>query len=368
MMPLLLSPLDSRRLRFAVVSLAAIMLTAPLSRAQSVAPSTGGTIGLVLTYLQPAMYESPGGKVECPNGLNVGDRDNSKAQPDFDERMKRFGSTSARGPNGEGALFDPDAVEDPLPYHEVESKIWPGLNLDGAADGKASPKTCPHPQFTSPDGEPGIDNQLGRVLGCIIGWRSGGASRERIATDVTFNHRNRLLFEITGVRDEKNDPAVMVHIYKGYDPLVAGPDGKARPFLSQRIDSRFPQYSYEVKGKIVDGVLITEPLAHAKLPKLWVRIAMEWNIRDLQLKVKLSDTGADGILGGYEGIDDWFSMLARGGGLYQNLSSYSPAGLWRSLHRNADGYPDPNTGQCTAISAGYEIHLTRAFIVHPHGS
>jgi hypothetical protein len=34
----------------------------------------------------------------------------------------------------------------------------------------------------------------------------------------------------------------------------------------------------------------------------------------------------------------------------------------------ADGYPDPDTGECTHISSAFEINAFAAFVVHPDQS
>jgi hypothetical protein len=37
---------------------------------------------------------------------------------------------------------------------------------------------------------------------------------------------------------------------------------------------------------------------------------------------------------------------------------------YRSMIKNADGYPDPKTGQNTAISMAWEIKWVQAFLLH----
>ena len=39
--------------------------------------------------------------------------------------------------------------------------------------------------------------------------------------------------------------------------------------------------------------------------------------------------------------------------------------LYEAVHKLADGYPDPKTGQCTAISSAYFIEAVAAFVIHP---
>jgi hypothetical protein len=36
-----------------------------------------------------------------------------------------------------------------------------------------------------------------------------------------------------------------------------------------------------------------------------------------------------------------------------------------AAHRLADGYPDPKTGECTALSSAYNFDAVAAFAIHP---
>jgi hypothetical protein len=35
------------------------------------------------------------------------------------------------------------------------------------------------------------------------------------------------------------------------------------------------------------------------------------------------------------------------------------------MHRYADGFKDPKTGQCTAMSTAWQIAAIPAFVIHP---
>src|ERR1700722_11797407 len=150
------------------------------------------TIGLVLTRWSPAFYETPGAKDECPAGFHSLNKENWSAQFPTEEQRAKFNQSyvhlgplspggpipedylQARGPQGSNVVYNPTLVKDPLPLKEVQSKVAYGLNLDGTEDGHATPNSCPHQKFVAPDGEPGVDNQLYRVLGCAPGWRKSG--------------------------------------------------------------------------------------------------------------------------------------------------------------------------------------------------
>jgi hypothetical protein len=324
---------------------------------------TSGTIGLVLTDWRYALYQTPG-KEECPDGLQPSEVAQFKALPDPLGHLNKFGGTTQnRGPNGENANYSPMAVEDPIPFNELKTKVGFGFNLDGTADGHATPKTAAHEKFTNPEGEP-VDNQMARVVGCVQGWRKTGFMAEFYSKEVETSPVNRHLIEITGVDNEINDSDVDVTIYKGRDRLVRAASGAFIPFISHRIDDRFPQYILKTHGKIVDGVLITDPIPLARLPLLQIELPDERRIRDLTLRLKLTPNGAEGLLGGYEELASWWNMHSKSPG--SDIGKYSPAALYRALHRYADAYPDPATGQYSAISVAYQVIAVRALIVHPH--
>jgi hypothetical protein len=250
-----------------------------------------------------------------------------------------------------------------LPWSELVTKRGFGMNLDGTPDGRATAKTCKHEKFTGDEGEK-IDHQLARVIGCIQGFRTSGLTGDFYRSEVPNFSFNRHLIEITGVDEMSNDPQVEVSIYKGVDQLVrtAGGDNFV-PFTSQRIDMRFPHFNLKTRGKIVDGVLITEPISYARFPIRETSNVGERRIRDLHLKLKLTPNGAEGLLAGYEDLKAWWNIKSKG--VTPELDKYSPAGMYRALHRHADGYPDPQTGQCTAISAAYNIKAVPVIVVHP---
>ena len=338
-----------------------LSLAAPaMSQPESPRPS-GRTIGLVLTSWTHALYETPS-KAECPAGLQAGEEEQMRARKDGDEQLRRFGSYDARGPNGEASRFLAWRVEDPIPFRELQTKVGYGLNLDGTPDGRATAKSCKHEKFTSPEGE-AVDNQMARVLGCVAGWRSDGFNTGFIAVEFHNLATNRVLVEITGVDSETNDPDVGVNIYKGRDKLVASAPDKYVPFLIQRIDDRFPRYTHTAHGRIVDGVLITDPIPVADFPGIWVNGPVEHRMKDLRLRLKLTDTGASGFFAGYEDLKYWWNM--HGKGAAAAVGKFSQAGVYRAAHRYADGFPDPATGQCTAISTSYKVEAVRAMIPHP---
>ena len=327
------------------------------------------TLGFVLTQWHDAGQFTPDAKLECPNGLNPGYRDNFRASFKSDEareaQMKKFSNLNMahRGPNGESQIYFPELVEDPLPYHEGKGTISRGFNLDGT-DGRATNKTCAHGKFTSPDGETGIDNQLYRIEACVSGLRPGGTSDGLINNEVVSKNINRWLVEITGVDDQANDDHVDVMFAHGLDKLVRDANSKFVPGLSQRVDEDATSAIFRTTGRIVNHVLITDAipdlgigqtrvLERGVLPFVWAR-----------MKLNLNGDTARGVLAGYHDIQAYYRFWAKGTGAHSVVANASPPSYYAALNRLADGYKDPATGKCTAISAAYDMEFVRAFIVH----
>ena len=325
----------------------------------AIAASQSRTIGFVITSWRPALYETPEAK-ECPGGFSPGEGAQAKAQEGSAERLRKFSWPENRGPNGESARFSPTTVRDPLPFSELQTPYGLGFNLDGTNDGRATAKSLKHAKFTS-DGER-IDNQLSRLIGCSKDWRSTGLSAEYASMEIRDSAATRTLIEVSGVDDERNDPSVEVTIYKGADSeLVPGPGGTFIPFRSQRVDTRYTRYVNRMRGKIVDGVLTTEPIAMATLPAVLIRVNGERRMRDFRLRLKLGETGAEGMAGGYEVLRNWWNLFSKSG----SSTSVSFSSTYQAMLRYADGYPDPKTGKATAMSAAYKLTAVRAEIIHP---
>ena len=358
-------PLALRSALAVLAALAAPLAVAGPAWSAPPVPSSGAVIGLVLTTWNLDLYQTPE-MAECPAGLQASEAEQLNARKDAKEQLHKYGGIGLRGPDGESDRQFPDLVQDPIPFRELQTKIGYGMNLDGTPDGRATAKSCQHEKFTSPQGE-AVDNQLARVLGCTKGWRKDGFNTEFHGREFELLHGNRILIEITGVDDEKNDPDVEVSIYKGLDRLVSTAPGKFVPFLNQRIDTREPRFTHKTHGRIVDGVLITDPIPKADFSVTWLTVPAERRLKDMRLRLKLSDTGAEGYVGGYEDLKRWWNLFAKSAGMV-DAGQYSAAPIYHAMKRYADGVPDPATGQCTAISAAYKVTAVRAMIAHPPAS
>lgn len=321
----------------------------------SIAPRNG-TIGYVMTNLFWSVYQTPDGKTECPNGFNDGPREQFEILfPDTAQRT--VVDTQLRQ---EIETWHPTAEPDTLPFHEVRGVYSYGLNLDG----EIGPN-----DFRHPNGEQGIDNEVYRAVGCIIGFR-GPDGVEVIFQDKAIADRryNRTMIELSGVDDLTNDEKVTVTVYRGLDRLLTDASGQnVMPGGSQRVDTRWgAKLVRRTEGRIVDSVLTTEPIADVVIPWMNLNVPTFQVIRDMRLQLELSPTGAEGLIAGYADVDTWYKQLIRNDSTH-HLSNGQISGisLYKALSRLADAHPDPETGANTAISTALDAKFTQVYIVHP---
>jgi hypothetical protein len=342
-----------------VMTMSMVLAALPLGGAHA-AGVANRTIGYVLTNKYWAVYETPGGKTECPNGFNDGPREQFAKLFPNDGRTRTLLQTqlAREADTWFPASQEPKTDQGPLPYYYAGGKTAVGLNLDG----KIGPN-----DFVSPEGEPGIDNQLYRAIGCVAGFRATGAYYFFLNEYMARDAFNRVLIEITDVDDLTNDRDVTVTIYRGLDPLLTSSDGQS--FLSgssQRIDERWgKRYIRRLKGKIVNGVLTTEPTDIVLPYSDTFECNTDQHFKAARFRLKLSPTGAAGLLGAYVDVNEWSRNLAVNWATHHaSYGQMSVPSIERALQHMADAYPDPKTGKNTAISSALDLKFAQAYILH----
>jgi len=362
--------LFARRAAFvSLFGLFAIAAQAPLHAA-----ANGQSMGFVVTTWNIASYETRFVD-ECPEGLNVGYDEywwRSLSKPDrarytdngLKSRLERYFNAIRRGPNGEDVCMNPTVVKDP-PHRLVESEKAYGMDLDGK-DCVTAGWSCPHKEFTGIDGTKGVDNQLYRLLGCVYGFRSYGQFEANENENRKSNGKGMTLIEITGVDNPRNDPEVTVNFYRSIDLYTLDGSGRFLPHGSYRIDTYGgkPRYASQVRGKIVNGVLITEP-GDVNLPFYGNYTYQNRLFRDLRMRMTLSKDGdsAEGTAAAYFDLDELMFYIGGLGPIQSTAISNCPS-IYVAAHEIADGYPDPKTGECTALSSAFVFKAVSAFVVH----
>ena len=358
-------------------TLTKVLVLAPLFA--FAAPATGPhaaekqTLGFAVTKWNTAMYETMF-MDECPEGPNPGNWEVWESTVTPEERRSyepvniiRIRHINHRGPNGEDVCDVPTAVTDP-PLKIVRGKYGYGINLDGNTDGSATPKTCKHENFIGLNGEPGIDNQMYRLMGCVQAWRSYGHIENNANAHRLSSGLGMILIEITDIDDLKNDDSVKVSFYRGVGTFNLDSSGEVLPFASLEIDHEggIPRYGDTATGKIVDGVLKTDP-ADVHLPHFGNYQYIRQLIQDMQIHLDLTPASGktNGMAYGYYGVNIFYDYVR---GLLKNFPNrhkYSCPSIYVAAHELADGHPDPETGECTTLSSAFKFNAVRSFINHP---
>lgn len=314
----------------------------------------GGTIAYALTNLHWAIYQTENGKVECPEGFNEGNREQFKKLYPESGPKRTVLRTQLQW---EIESWYPTLTDDGFKFQEARGPTALGLNLDG----KVGPN-----DFTSPSGEPGVDNQLYRALGCIKNYRGPDGAIQFFDDEMVGKDQyNRILIELTGVESLVNSPKVQVTMYRGRDRLLFDATGKkVVPGGSQRIDSRWgARYIQHFRGSIVDGVLTSEPV-DIVYPWAPFYLATDEYMRAARLRLKLTPTTAEGLIAGYTDVETWYLQMMKSWSTHhQNYGQTSAPSLYRAMRRLADAYPDPKTGANTGISSALRAEFTQVLIV-----
>lgn len=346
-----------------------LCLATTVVAASSSTQSTGKTKGLVVTKFLVPIHE---GDDVCPEGLNVGPDQEavlakfSKAERESLKRPENADRYRAierhRGPAGSDVCAFPRRSPDPG-FKTVQGQYSFGMDLDGS-DGTTTPfNMCPHKNFVGLDGEPGVDNQWYRAVGCINGLRKDHFMYDYFDAGMRQGDFT-ILIEIGAVDDLKNDDEVEVGVYAGEDPMVTNSSsGVVLTNASLRVHHD-PYFHAMTRGKIVDGVLTTQP-ANIRFKAPAER--SQHFFRDARLRLRLASDGtAKGMLAGYQNINNAYHDIAdffhSEGPLHGPMTC---PGFYNALKRLADGYPDPLGGPCEWISTAFEVEAIPAFIIHP---
>lgn len=330
-------------------------------------------LGFVVESWYTAIYDTEYME-ECPEGIVIGNDEiwfNGLSPEEKDAQtaggtlqvldLPRRPNQYLRGPNGEDVCWHPESVIDP-PMRTVTGKYSYGMNLDGNSDGRATAKTCEHDNFTTPDGKiKGVDNQLYRLMGCVYGYRSEGYLEHHANRERQDESKGIILIDIKNVDDAHNDDSVEVSFYLSATDLHFDTSGRIVPYGSyQTLNSR---YGDTVTGKIVNGVLTTEP-GDVTLPLHGNDGFTDMVFRDFRIEMEISEEGtrAKGLWAGYHPVSSFWDHIQK---VQHNVpvGQYSCPAMYVAAHELADGYPDPETGACTALSSAFTFDAVAGFII-----
>jgi hypothetical protein len=349
--------------------------TAP-SRETVAAAASEQVRGFVFTqWAYDIPKENPG---DCPKGMNITDEEffSEEYSAVRDEVKRRY---EAGDKDGALKLLPADACQDPNVMHDPGFLLMEGpasvtgLDLDGVSSAVASGGQCPHEDFTGKNGEPGIDYQYYRLMGCVKGMRPDGLYDRLFDTNNTILENGyATLLELKLLSGTPTNGRVEARLFTSAGPVTKDANGKVVPDMSQLVHEDPMFHSAPFPGEIKDGVLTAGPV-DAKLKFKVQAIDNYYYFRDIRIRAEvLPDGGIKGILAGYwdsKNIFDFMTQVYIGplhlGRSAANNLGYQCAGLYHAIPRVADGNFDPATGQCTSVSTVIKFAAVPAFVILP---
>jgi hypothetical protein len=258
--------------------------------------------------------------------------------------------------------INPFGAPDPG-FQQVTGTIAEGFDLDN------NPRTG---GFTSPGGQRGIDNAFYRVLGCHLSYR-GEAYKGYLSArgnDKMLDGLYTMVIRISGNQDPMNDPAAKLEIGYSPDRVVKDAMGNVTADYSFRL-AKSAQYT-AVPAKIRNGVVETAQIEELRIPNFaWYETNRgEALFRKGRVRLVIgTDGNLSGLLGGYRDYRDVYARdtfnVPSGGQSRETTYYQNQIGYYYALKRNADGLPDPRTGELTGISVAYRLVARPAFVVDP---
>jgi len=354
-----------------------------------------GHAGFVVSHIEYALSHDADETGACPEGMTQGDDnfgdvfvdrpDLRKAEDEKEDKyIRRVFSHAASSPETKNLCLNPELGGPDPDFRTVTGPNVPvyGIDLDGRdsqTSGPLQPGTCTHDDFVGMNEETGIDNQFFRVVGCSKSFQSTGQSNTYAIEMLTGAWG--ILITLDGVDDLLNDDSVRVGLYANADPIELSPTREPLRNATYAIDQD-PRFRASARGRIVDGVLTTDPVA-VRFHKITNNIRLERPLLEARLHMTFTDSGGlEGYLAGYTPVEDMYDLQygfrngKDGSGQpsplrLRTISSIGQGrvlghtcnGAYYALHELADAHPNSETGKCTSISTQYRVEAIPAFVV-----
>ena len=243
----------------------------------------------------------------------------------------------------------PVLVSDPQ-VRTAQGRFAHGFNLNGVVE----PDSFEDPA----SGERGVDNQMWRALGCFEVYQVRRPVRpynEDIAWDTALDAMPAWLMSVSGP-DLDRDGEVTVIFDRGLNVAMRDARGGVLSGATYVVDPD-PRSHSVFAGRIEDGALTIEPGDFSIQGESQFYAILRFT--GTRLRLEMADDGsASGIIGGYQPWRDYFHYLAIRG---EENAQVDLPGVYYAMKRLADGVPDPETGENSAISAAYFLEAVPAF-------
>jgi hypothetical protein len=256
------------------------------------------------------------------------------------------------------AYANPTAVPDPH-LHTVQGRYAFGFNLDGK--GAASRNGFEDPETH----ERGVNNEYWRAMGCNKSFRAVPPQRPvqggEYQWDTIRSTTPAWLITVSG-DDLDKDGEVTVMFERALEHVSLDARSETAADMTYRVDPD-PRWHNQFRGRVEHGLITATMPADFRLESD-PYFVQEFVFHQPHLRLRIKPDGnLEGIVGGYQ---PWLPIYYSYGGTSIALECCAAldfVGVYYTLRRLADGYPDPQTGRNTAISTAYRIDAVPAFVV-----
>lgn len=353
-----------------------LMTTAAVLGLASPSPAAAETRDYVVTWWMQAAHSAKDDS-DCPQGIN----------PSLEELVRQqLLAVDVPKPEVENALGllnggapPADVVDlimyrgrhDGKPMHvytfpstvpdvlgETRFNVGPeayGFNLDGNS------KTG---YIEADTKEAGIDNRFWQATGCFIshrGTREKGPTHGIMHWDLQRDKQPAWLVRVVA-DDFTKDGDVTVNLYRAMERVWRDANGDVRRYSTFRIDPDKRWQSNILKGKIKNGEVTVGGEQLHLLGDPYVLTDLDMNKPRLRFKID-ADGNIEGVLGGYIPWMTIFYEYGSSGFTTEFMTGVNLPAMYWALRKSADAYPDPKTGENTAISSAYRIAGVPAYFL-----
>jgi len=358
-----------RRHGLIALGVALLYISPPIQDAAAASKS------FVVGYFYPATYY---GDDTCPKGLNplpdVFFKRDLKIlglpQADIDAMFDKdynnqngkpttqwVSVAATRGNGRDNVYLHPTTVPDAHLMPAV-GRFGYGFNLDGK--GAASPDSYEDPETH----DRGVNNRLFRAIGCIPAYKGSPPPQPPLEAEYRWDSTRMAmgawLITISG-ENLSRDGDVTVTFESSIDPATTqDANAHIQSDMTYRVLAR-PASRNVLHGVLRNGVVTTDPATIVMKCDPYIQPTFEF--REARLRLRLTPTGRlEGVLGGYQ---PWYPIYwshAKVGYIDERGFGVDTPALYYALRSNADAFPDPTSGENTAISAAYMIEGVPAFV------
>ena len=259
-----------------------------------------------------------------------------------------------------------DAVEEPGPqtllvildtfvFQAEESPgVAIGFNLDDRISEEGDPDTCGKADQTSPDGEPGIDNQLAKVVPLFELFGVGAVLN--YVQNAIEGGGLLLMLEIQDVDDYENDEEVVIVLRAGYGIPLLGTDGRLLAGQTFHLHEDSPDVFIE-NAHISDSILKAGPF-DAQIPFVILGMSYQITFHEAQIRARLTDEGwlEEGVMGGGVSYQDLYAI-----GEIAAADDASVLTAIQGLFQGMGDLAQDANGDCQQVSTAVSISAVNAF-------